>query len=90
MILDKIQIQLESFNNCLQTQKQLLCVFNNSQINLSQFKETIIISNKMDSLNLLILLLRIIVNYLAKTLRLDVLDVTGNLVEELVIKMNFG
>jgi hypothetical protein len=44
----------------------------------------------MDSLNLLILLLRIIVNYLVKTLHMDVLDVVGLLVEELVIKMNFG
>lgn len=89
MILDKIQIQLESFNNCLQTQKQLLCVCIRIQINRSQFKETIIISNKMDSLNLLILLLRINVNYLVKANNMDVVVVAG-LLGEFVIKMNFG
>lgn len=89
MILDKIQIQLESFNNCLQTQKQLLCVCIRIQINRSQFKETIIISNKMDSLNLLILLLRIIVNYLVKAHNMDVVVVAG-LLGEFVIKMIFG
>ena len=89
MILDKIQIQLESFNNILQTQKKLLYVCIKSQINRSQFKETIIISNKMDSLNLLILLLRTNVNYLVKAHNMDVVVVAGLLVE-FVIKMIFG
>ena len=86
MTLDSIQILLIYFNIILAVLMQSLFVFNNSRISLFQFRETIIISNKMDKIKSLILLLKINVLCLDMVRNMDVI---ASLVA-IIIKMIFG
>lgn len=86
MTSDMIQIQLVSFNIIQVALAQLLFVSNNNLISHFQFKEIIIISNQMDSIKLLISLLKI------NVLCLDLVQYTDVIVnlEAFIIKMIFG